>query len=95
MINHVVSDRSDAFWREDLSSRQIAGREKWSYLVPIFKGASIYAVLGKVKQKNDKRWEWWCLDPSLSIYSKVSICGGQGVCATKEEAQQMILNGWI
>lgn len=57
----------------------------------VYFGSFIFReILGRVKEKNDKRWEWWRWS---SKYHK-NWRTGQGVEKTREEAEKQVLNGW-
>lgn len=63
------------------------------YRVPIKHGSKIHEVLGRVRIKNDKRFEWTRWRSQIhNNWSKE--CPAQGVCDTKEQAISKVLCGW-
>ena len=65
--------------------------ETGCYQVPITEDTKIHETLGKIKRKNDGRWEWWRWSSQFHKNWKGSA---QGVTLTKEGAEAQILAGW-
>lgn len=60
------------------------------YNVPISDTSIMHECLGAVRKKNDGRWEWWRWPAHYFSWNGE----GQGVCATREEAEVEVLKGW-
>ena len=65
--------------------------QKGMYKVPITINTKIFEELGRVKRKNDGRWEFWRWN---STFHKTWQGNTQGVKETEEEAIKAVLGGW-
>lgn len=68
-------------------------RDRMDYKIPVRQGMKIFEKLGYIKKKNDNRWEW---SRKPSKFHKEIWDGNneQGVCKTKQEAMNKVLEGW-
>ena len=68
------------------------------YIISISPNTKIHVTLGRVRKKNDGRWEWfrWCTG-SISTFHPTwnnSIKNSQGVVSSRNEAISKLLEGW-
>ena len=60
---------------------------------------NIHVHLGRVKQKNDGRWEYWLFKDNHNFHKEWNdgIKGKkkQGVCSTESEAWDVLFNVWL
>lgn len=77
---------SDCYWVEGYRSAE--------YRVPLIVQdgeIKMYAVLGRIKQKNDNRWNYWrCASKEWAQFWLPK----QGTVMTREEAVAAVLLGW-
>lgn len=66
------------------------------YLISITPESRINTSLGRIKKKNDGRYEWfrWSDNNNFHPLWNNKKRNSQGVCITKEEAVAELLNGW-
>lgn len=60
---------------------------EYTFRVP-FKNAQMHCVLGRVKKKNDGRWEWFRIVPGHLWDNIVRQEPLQGVCMTLSDAKE-------
>jgi hypothetical protein len=65
----------------------------WKSIVP---ETRIHTCLGRIKKKNDGRYEWfrWSDKNNFHPLWNNKKRNSQGVCITKKEAVAELLNGW-
>lgn len=82
-----------AYWKNYPGWSQ---REQEFLLANIFPQSEIHKTIGKIKKKNDGRWEWTVLEDNKDFWFIVAqpLDKLQGVCQTKEEAIKRIEDSW-
>lgn len=85
--------QAEASWRSRPAQTRFQ-RDRFIYCLPCWAGARVIEIVGEVRQKNDKRWEWFRRPAMFYAHAWPTPSVVQGVCATRAEAQAQVERGW-
>jgi len=71
----------ETFWRKDILG------------VWVIENA-MYQQLGRIKKKNDGRWNWFYKSCKNSYVKEIEPTKLQGTCATEQEAREQLEKMW-